>query len=125
VRTLHVNLDEAMKEDSDQEADLVRISGKSRPEFPEPTFVHNAALRAVEANCDRCAPATLHTDLSGLFPLVGCEVEPERAENTCARFEDRRAFVASRIAFNESAWPETRHPRCRRFCTLPQFACDR
>ena len=27
VRTLHVNLDEAMKEDSDQEADLVRISG--------------------------------------------------------------------------------------------------
>ena len=27
VRTLHVNLDEAMKEDSDQDADLVRISG--------------------------------------------------------------------------------------------------
>jgi DNA replication protein DnaC len=37
VRTLHVNLDEAMKEDSDQQADLVRISGKSRSEFPEPT----------------------------------------------------------------------------------------
>jgi DNA replication protein DnaC len=37
VRTLHVNLDDAMKEDSDQEADLVRISGKSRSEFPEPT----------------------------------------------------------------------------------------
>ena len=30
VRTLHVNLDDAMKEDSDQDADLVRISGKSR-----------------------------------------------------------------------------------------------
>jgi hypothetical protein len=29
VRTLHVNLDDAMKEDSDQQADLVRISGKS------------------------------------------------------------------------------------------------
>ena len=27
IRTLHVNLDEAMKEDSDQDADLVRISG--------------------------------------------------------------------------------------------------
>lgn len=27
VRTLHVNLDDAMKEDSDQGADLVRISG--------------------------------------------------------------------------------------------------
>ena len=37
VRTLHVNLDEAMKEDSDQDADLVRISGKNRSEFPEPT----------------------------------------------------------------------------------------
>ena len=37
VRTLHVNLDDAMKEDSDQDADLVRISGKSRSEFPEPT----------------------------------------------------------------------------------------
>ena len=32
VRTLHVNLDEAMKEDSDQEADLVRVSGESRSE---------------------------------------------------------------------------------------------
>src|SRR5262249_27288158 len=38
VRTLHVNLDEAMKEDSDQSVDLVRISGKPRSEFPEPTF---------------------------------------------------------------------------------------
>ena len=28
IRTLHVNLDEAMKEASDQDADLVRISGK-------------------------------------------------------------------------------------------------
>jgi DNA replication protein DnaC len=37
VRTLHVNLDEAMKEESDQRTDLVRISGKSGSEFPEPT----------------------------------------------------------------------------------------
>lgn len=37
VRTRHVNLDEAMKEESDQQADLVRISGKIRSEFPEPT----------------------------------------------------------------------------------------
>jgi hypothetical protein len=27
-----------MKEDSDQPADLIRISGKSCPEFPEPTW---------------------------------------------------------------------------------------
>ena len=38
VRTLHVNLDDAMKEDSDQQADLIRISGKTCPEFPEPTI---------------------------------------------------------------------------------------
>ena len=31
VRTLHVNLDDAMKEDSDQQADLIRISGKTCP----------------------------------------------------------------------------------------------
>src|SRR6185503_12885738 len=37
VRTLHVNLDDAMKEDSDQQTDVARISGKQWPEFPEPT----------------------------------------------------------------------------------------
>src|SRR4029434_8129476 len=37
VRTLHVDLDAAMKEDSDQQADLIRISGNSWSEFPEPT----------------------------------------------------------------------------------------
>src|SRR5262249_29850387 len=37
VRTLHVNLDEAMKEDSDQQTEVARISGKQWPEFPEPT----------------------------------------------------------------------------------------
>lgn len=37
VRTLHVNLDDAMKDDSDQEADLIRISGNGGSEFPEPT----------------------------------------------------------------------------------------
>ena len=36
VRTLHVNLDEAMKEDSDQEAEVVRISGKSGQNFRNP-----------------------------------------------------------------------------------------
>ena len=40
IRTLHANLDDAMKEESDQEPDLVRISGKSWSEFPEPTQLH-------------------------------------------------------------------------------------
>src|SRR3954463_3335179 len=37
IRTLHVNLDEALNEGSDQDHDLARISGIQRPEFPEPT----------------------------------------------------------------------------------------
>ena len=36
---LHVTLENAMKEDSDQEADLIRISGMSCWDFPEPTHV--------------------------------------------------------------------------------------
>jgi IstB-like ATP binding protein len=37
VRTLHLNLDEAMKEGSDQDAEVARISGNRWPDFPEPT----------------------------------------------------------------------------------------
>ena len=36
VRTLHVNLDEAMKEDSDQDADPVRFSEKAGQNFRNP-----------------------------------------------------------------------------------------
>jgi DNA replication protein DnaC len=53
VRTLHVNLDEAMKEDSDQGADLIRISGKSRPEFPEPTPRHRHVAALVDTTRGR------------------------------------------------------------------------
>ncbi len=60
VRTPHVNLDEAMKEDSDQEADMARISGKKWPEFPEPTTVrpHKAAsgIMSVVIVCILCLP---------------------------------------------------------------------
>jgi DNA replication protein DnaC len=37
VRTLHLKLDEALTEGSNQDAEVIRISGKSCPEFPEPT----------------------------------------------------------------------------------------
>ena len=37
VRTLHVNLDEAMKEESDSGDDVIRNSGNQCAEFPEPT----------------------------------------------------------------------------------------
>src|SRR5688500_20148794 len=37
VRTLHVNLDEAFQEESDQDHEVARISGNRWPEFPQPT----------------------------------------------------------------------------------------
>jgi DNA replication protein DnaC len=51
VRTLHVNLDDAMKEDSDQDADLVRISGKRRSEFPEPTIHKSHLIESFHRSC--------------------------------------------------------------------------
>lgn len=48
VRTLHLNLDEAMKEGSDQEAEVATISGNSWPEFPEPTS------SSPTGNCNPC-----------------------------------------------------------------------
>ena len=37
IRTLHLKLDDALKDESDQDADVARISGNKWPEFPEPT----------------------------------------------------------------------------------------
>jgi hypothetical protein len=56
VRTLHVNLDEAMKADSDQQADLIRISGNRCPDFPEPTVL-STAQRGPFARCGYAASA--------------------------------------------------------------------
>ena len=39
VRTLHLKLDDAMKDDSDQDDEVATISGNKWPEFPEPTCV--------------------------------------------------------------------------------------
>jgi DNA replication protein DnaC len=51
VRTLHLNLDEAMKEGSDQDAEVARISGNKWPEFPEPT----CRLCSDQSNVQRCS----------------------------------------------------------------------
>jgi DNA replication protein DnaC len=46
VRTLHVNLDEAMKEESDSGDDVIRISGNQCAECPEPTWAkHRPSVR--------------------------------------------------------------------------------
>jgi hypothetical protein len=37
LRTLHVNLDDALNQGSDRPDEVIRISGNQCPEFPEPT----------------------------------------------------------------------------------------
>jgi hypothetical protein len=46
IRTLHLNLDEAMNAGSDPEEEVAGISGIQRPEFPEPTGSERLACRA-------------------------------------------------------------------------------
>jgi hypothetical protein len=43
IRTLHLKLDEALKDDSVQDDEVARISGNKRPEFLEPTNVAKIA----------------------------------------------------------------------------------
>ena len=62
VRTLHVNLDEAMKEESDSGDDVIRISGNQCPEFPEPTR-RNGVFRPVTAGLLLAATV-------GVYPLL-------------------------------------------------------
>jgi DNA replication protein DnaC len=45
IRTLHLKLDEALKDESDQDDEVARISGIKWPEFPEPTTSRLDALR--------------------------------------------------------------------------------
>jgi DNA replication protein DnaC len=45
LRTLHVNLDDAMNQGSDQDHEVARISGIKWPEFPEPTRRPDRELR--------------------------------------------------------------------------------
>lgn len=73
VRTLHVNLDEAMKEDSDQDADLVRISGKHRSEFPEPTIV---------AESGRTPARATDSDIHSAVQQTG-EADPMELPRSC------------------------------------------
>ncbi len=49
IRTLHLKLDEALKDESDQDDEVARISGNKWPEFPEPTNV--SPLPANPATC--------------------------------------------------------------------------
>ena len=62
VRTLHVNLDEAMKDASDNDADLVRISGKHRSEFPEPTRCRVEPTPTPCGSCASLAPRSTTVD---------------------------------------------------------------
>lgn len=57
VRTLHVNLDDALNEGSDQDPEVARISGNQRPEFPEPTTLGKGDLSAARDLDSQCLRA--------------------------------------------------------------------
>src|SRR5687767_312805 len=46
IRTLHLKLDDALKDESDQDDEVARISGNKWPEFPEPTTSICFSLKA-------------------------------------------------------------------------------
>jgi len=54
IRTLHLKLDEALKDESDQDDEVARISGNKWPEFPEPTL-GTAADCTPSRGLSRCA----------------------------------------------------------------------
>ena len=57
VRTLHVNLDDAMNDGSDQENEVARISGNQWPTFPEPTDPCRCSSRRVKFWAPRASVA--------------------------------------------------------------------
>lgn len=61
VRTLHVNLDEAMKEESDQQADLVRNFRKKQVRT---SGTHNVSYRRGKARPGPCRSADAHHENS-------------------------------------------------------------
>jgi DNA replication protein DnaC len=44
IRTLHLKLDDALKDESDQDDEVARISGNKWPEFPEPTSIYETGV---------------------------------------------------------------------------------
>jgi DNA replication protein DnaC len=121
VRTLHVNLDDAMKEDSDQQADLIRISGKPCPEFPEPTRTGGQARRDDVA---RVRPGTLPEPIGRRFlhrrdDLAAAALRPllyRVGQPSCACWPVARRIRArhrsfSRLGSCRGRWPSARN-RC-------------
>ena len=58
IRTLHLKLDETLKDESDQDDELARISGIKWPEFPEPTPVDGRNVGVPSFGCHEAAART-------------------------------------------------------------------
>jgi hypothetical protein len=107
VCTLHVNLDDAMKEESDQQADLVRISGKSRSEFPEPTpgVVRRPGSGRAVTGIDVCRMFNAATHGQGPPRYLSTDHDPV--------FEAHRWTANLRISRRAFAAPSPTDPLCR------------
>ena len=61
IRTLHLKLDETLKDESDQDDEVARISGNKWPEFPEPTTMASSSSSLISANVREAARRTVST----------------------------------------------------------------
>ena len=75
IRTLHLKLDEALKDDSDQENEVARISGNKWPEFPEPTR-HESPVRrdGFGKAADQVGVRESRVGLAAFENLFGCRL---------------------------------------------------
>jgi hypothetical protein len=69
VRTLHLKLDDALKDESDQDDQVARISGIKWPEFPEPTCRTSEFGTRVVRTERLCSDSRVRRQGSGLADL--------------------------------------------------------
>ncbi len=108
VRTLHLNLDEAMKDGADQDAEVARISGNKWPDFPEPTEPRNVFTSDLELPRGRQRQRVWAGDSD--VTLRGSEVPHpgyRRRLSRCSRRRSpRRRRPSARPAQGPSAAPQ-------------------
>ena len=79
IRTLHLKLDDALKDESDQDDEVARISGNKWPEFPEPTDVlghGDSADLEMEAEALWPTAPLRHHRAASLHRTITCSLIP-------------------------------------------------
>jgi IstB-like ATP binding protein len=94
IRTLHLKLDETLKDESDQDDEVARISGNKWPEFPEPTCLSSDSSRRVPRSSPTSSRS--HRELAALRALsLGGVGLPSRDPTLESRSNRRRTCRSS------------------------------